>query len=173
MTESDTLRIKVSFYVLGANRAQDILGFICDLTQKALNNSNEQLLILMEDEAHLEKLDALLWSANTTSFIPHERLDFTNNTTDTDNKESQASFNHQRLSNRAPVLLANYVPDLFHGLVLNTANKPVNEYINAAQNVTVSRILEIIAPDASSMQYGRDKYKRYQQLGYELTHFKV
>ena len=43
----------------------------------------------------------------------------------------------------------------------------------ATINAQPTRVLELIKPDATSMQEGRHKYKAYQQLGYELTHFNV
>ncbi|MGO3467440.1 DNA polymerase III subunit chi, partial [Psychrobacter sp.] len=66
--------MKISFYVLSENKAQEILGFICQLTQTALNKSTQSLLILIEDEALLSSLDEALWAQDSTSFIPHQRL---------------------------------------------------------------------------------------------------
>lgn len=169
MTTPDTPSIKVSFYVLGASKAQDVLGFICDLTQKALNNSSQTLLILMDDETQLKALDTQLWSAAATSFIPHVWL-----TPDEDGHlETQATLNAQSTQKLAPVLLAHQMPDHFEGMVLNTTAQPVNNRRTATQNVTITRILEIITPDDSSVKFGRDKYKHYQQLGHTLSHFKV
>ncbi|WP_243443616.1 hypothetical protein [Psychrobacter sp. JCM 18903] len=45
--------MKVSFYVLTENKAQDFLGFICQLTQTALNKSSQSLLILIEKNDEL------------------------------------------------------------------------------------------------------------------------
>ena len=163
MTTPDTPSIKVSFYVLGASKAQDVLGFICDLTQKALNNSSQTLLILMDDETQLKALDAQLWSAAATSFIPHVWL----------TPNADGHLDPQSAQTRAPVLLAHQMPDHFEGMVLNTTAQPVNTRRTATQNVTITRILEIITPDDSSVQFGRDKYKHYQQLGHTLSHFKV
>ncbi|WP_261869894.1 hypothetical protein [Psychrobacter sp. JCM 18901] len=52
--------MKISFYVLSESKAQDFLGFICQLTQTALNKSAQSLLILIEDETLLANLDTAL-----------------------------------------------------------------------------------------------------------------
>lgn len=149
----------VSFYVLSDNKAQDFLGFIADLSQTALNKSAQSLCIIIEDERLLNELDEALWSHTASSFIPHQRL-HSNHTPPSD-----------KLS--APVLLGSYIPANFTGIVINTTARPVTTFINATYNAKVSRILEIIKPDTVSVKSGRDKYKQYKSLGYELTHFQV
>ena len=161
--------MNISFYVLSENKAQDFLGFICQLTQTALNKSSQLLLILIEDETLLGELDEALWAQDETSFIPHQRL-LGSNTEGADTDITNTDINHQLL---APVLLASYMPADFKGIVLNTTIHPVNIFMAATNNAQPIRVLELIKPDATSMQEGRHKYKSYQQLGYELTHFKV
>ena len=161
--------MNVSFYVLTENKAQDFLGFICQLTQTALNKSNQSLLILIDDDALLSTLDKALWAQEATSFIPHQRL-LDSNTEGADINVVYTDINHKLL---APVLLTSYMPANFKGIVLNTTMHPVNTFMAATNNAQPTRVLELIKPDAASMQEGRHKYKSYQQLGYELTHFNV
>ena len=161
--------MKVSFYVLTESKAQDFLGFICQLTQTALNKSNQSLLILIDDDALLGELDKALWAQDDTSFMPHQRL-LDSNTEGADINVVYTDTNHKLL---APVLLASYMPADFKGIVLNTTIHPVNTFMAATNNAQPTRVLELIKPDAPSMQEGRHKYKSYQQLGYELTHFNV
>ena len=163
--------MKISFYVLSESKAQDFLGFICQLTQTALNKSAQSLLILIEDETLLSNLDTALWSQDSTSFIPHQCFFDTDNkgTNDKGNDDSNIAT-HKLL---APVLLGNRMPADFNGIVLNTTTSPVNDFMAATNNSKPSRVLELIRPDATSTQEGRNKYKAYQQLGYDLTHFKV
>ena len=169
--------MKVSFYVLSESKAQDFLGFICQLTQTALNKSSQSLLILIDkQDALLSTLDEALWSHDATSFIPHQRLLDSNigdgADTDTSHSENTAinPINSQPL---APVLLGSYMPADFKGIVLNTTIYPVNDFMAATNNTQPTRVLELIKPDANSVQEGRHKYKSYKKLGYELTHFKV
>lgn len=153
-------KITVSFYTLSDNKAQDILGFMADLTQTALNKSAQSLCIIIEDEQLLSALDEALWSHTASSFIPHQRLALDNNAPPSDKPS-------------APVLLGAYIPADFTGIVMNTTARPVNEFITATYNARVRRILEIITPDTPSIESGRAKYKQYKNLGYELTHFQV
>ena len=151
--------MNVSFYVLTENKAQDFLGFICQLTQTALNKSNQSLLILIDDDELLATLDKALWVQEATSFIPHQRL-----------LDADTDINYKAL---APVLLSNYMPANFKGMVLNTTIRPVSTFISTTINAQPTRVLELIKPDATSVQEGRHKYKSYQKLGYELSHFNV
>ena len=147
-------KLPVSFYVLSDHKAQDLLGFICQLTQTALNKSGQSILILIEDNELLDKLDQALWDNDALSFVPHELL-----------TGSSVPV--------APVALGSYMPAGFDGIVLNTTIRPVNEFMTSTSNARFTRVLEIIRPDSNSVQEGRAKYKYYQQLNYELTHFKV
>ena len=153
--------MKISFYVLSESKAQDSLGFICQLTQTALNKGTQSLLILTEDESLLGTLDDALWADEATSFIPHQRLVADDTMTD------------KTVSTIAPVLLGAYLPVNFNGIIINLTPRPITDFMTATNNATPTRVLELIKPDAASMQAGRDNYKHYQQLGYELTHFKV
>lgn len=164
--ESQTVaqKLPVSFYVLSDSKAQDFLGFICQLTQTALNKSSQSLLILAEDDELLSTIDEALWTNEALSFIPHQNLSAS--LTDIDEVT-------QKSEQTAPVLLATYLPAEFKGIIINTTSRPVNDFITTTNNAQITRILEIIKPDSVSVEQGRDKYKRYKQLGYELSHFEV
>lgn len=155
--------IRISFYVLSESKAQDFLGFVCQLTQTVLTKSRESLLILSEDEALLHELDAALWTYESTSFIPHTLL------SNAHLANESAALDYKA----APVSLATYIPTSFKGIVVNTTAHPITDLISGTSTAVPTRILEIIKPEASSVDEGRLKYKRYQALGYELTHFKV
>lgn len=156
--------MQISFYILSESKAQDLLGFICQLTQTALNKSNQSLLILAEEDVLLGTLDEALWAHDASSFIPHQRLS---------NDSSTATDVADDAIKLAPVLLSSYMPIDFDGIVLNITPRPVNDFMAGAGSAHPTRVLELIKPDAKSMQEGRNKYKHYQQLEYQLTHFKV
>lgn len=156
--------MQISFYVLSESKAQDLLGFICQLTQTALNKSKQSLLILAEEDVLLGTLDEALWAHDASSFIPHQRLS---------NDSSTATDVADDAIKLAPVLLSSYMPIDFDGIVLNITPRPVNDFMAVAGSANPTRVLELIKPDAKSMQEGRNKYKHYQQLEYQLTHFKV
>ena len=154
--QTTATQLPVSFYVLSDPKAQDILGFMVQLVQTALHKSKQSILVLSDESSLLSELDEALWSHDAVSFIPHQLL--TTNTAD---------------DLLAPVLLGDYLPEQFKGIVLNTTARTVTDFIGATHNVSITRILEIIKPDTVSVGAGRAKYKHYQQLGHELTHFKV
>ncbi|MGM8871173.1 DNA polymerase III subunit chi [Psychrobacter sp. 2Y5] len=156
-------KLTVSFYVLSESKAQDFLGFICQLTQTALNKSTQSLVILADNELLLSELDEALWANDAASFIPHQRL----SAADSETTASTA------VNSTAPVLLASQLPPDFSGIVINTTPRPLTDYIPSTSNALPNRLLEIILPDDDSVAQGRHKYKHYQQLDYELTHFKV
>jgi len=171
--------MNISFYVLSESKAQDFLGFICQLTQTALNKSTQSVLILINDETLLSTLDDALWAVDAVSFIPHQRL-LDGDTVNSDNKGIETKGTDTDIANPAinskhlaPVLLGRYMPADFKGIVLNTTAHPVNTFMAATNNAHPTRVLELIKPDPSSVQEGRQKYKSYQQLGYELTYFKL
>lgn len=161
--------MNVSFYVLTENKAQDFLGFVCQLTQTALNKSNQSLLILIDDDELLATLDKALWVQEATSFIPHQCL------LDSNIEGTDINVVHTDINNKlsAPVLLSPYMPANFKGMVLNTTIHPLSTFMTATINAQPTRVLELIKPDAASVQEGRHKYKSYQKLGYELSHFNV
>ncbi|MGP9544066.1 DNA polymerase III subunit chi [Psychrobacter sp. AOP7-B1-25] len=161
--------MKISFYVLSESKAQDFLGFICQLAQTALNKSAQSLLILIEDDTLLSNLNTALWAQEATSFIPHQVL--SDITAESDDINANPNVANPELL--APVMLGNHMPAGFNGIVLNTTTHPVNDFMAATNNSNPSRVLELIRPDVTSTQEGRNKYKAYQQLGYDLTHFKV
>ena len=158
--------MNISFYVLSESKAQNFLGFICQLTQTAINKSTQSVLILVEDETLLSTLDDALWAQEATSFIPHQRLLGAH----TEAADPDITDTHKTL---APVVLGSHMPAGFRGIVLNTTVQPVTSVMAAATNAQPNRVLELIKPDPNSVQEGRHKYKVYQQLDYELTHFKV
>lgn len=173
--------MQISFYVLSENKAQDILGFICQLTQTALNKSSQSVLILSHDDHLVTKLDEALWTYDASGFIPHQRLptraksDMASEQGSDMSGVSSAAIEDsaETATKLAPVLLSSYLPIDFKGIVLNTTAQPVNDFMAMATGAQPTRVLEIIRPDEKSMQEGRHKYKHYQQLGYQLTHFKV
>ena len=59
--------MQVDFYQLAGTPAEQVIG---TLAEKVLD-SDGRLLIIAEDEAHLARLDRILWDQGGTSFLPH------------------------------------------------------------------------------------------------------
>lgn len=161
--------VAVSFYVLSENKAQDLLGFVCSLTQTVIEKSDLALIILSDDSAQLSQIDDALWGFEATSFIPHQILD--------KNSDDNTTLNSKNLLPR--VLLSQALPNGFLGAVINLTpkalilNSETSLQNSASQNSNPSRILELVLPDDQSTVLGRQKYQSYQQQGCKLQHFKV
>ncbi len=71
MTEQATNQVAVNFYILPDADMHNRHFFVYRLVEKAFK---QQLptLILAADREQLNQLDRLFWSADPTSFIPHE-----------------------------------------------------------------------------------------------------
>lgn len=163
--------MQISFYVLGerymtydataantasAIDAEAVYNFVCRLTQTVLNKSEHSLLIVDDQIQRLSRLDEQLWSFDTTSFIPHNLI------------SEDKDLSPDKLS--APVTLVTRMPPGFDGVVLNLASSALD--ISTDQALP-ARVLEIITPDESSKQQGRDKYRIYRDLGFELCYYPI
>lgn len=162
--------MQISFYVLGerymkhnatatstvsAVNAEAVLNFVCRLTQTVLNKSEHSLVIIDDQTDRLRELDEQLWSFDATSFIPHTLI-------------SDDQLTADKLS--APVTLLSSLPQSFDGVVLNLAPTALPLSKNGA---LPERVLEIITPDEVSKQQGRDKYRAYRDLGFELIYYPI
>ena len=138
-----------------AVNAEAVLLFVCQLTQTVLKKSEHSLVVIDDKKERLEKLNDQLWTFDPVSFVPH-------------NLVLQEPIQTSQLS--APVTLCPSLPTGFDGVVLNLAAAPL-----PLKNTTnlPERVLEIITPDELSTQQGRDKYRAYRDLGFELKHFPI
>lgn len=162
--------MQISFYVLGerymkqnatvestvsAVDAEAVLNFVCRLTQTVMTKSEHSLVIVDDQTDRLKALDEQLWSFDATSFIPHTLI-------------SGEQVTADKLS--APVTLLSSLPSNFDGVILNLAPTA----LPLSKNGTLpDRVLEIITPDEVSKQQGRDKYRAYRDLGFELIYYPI
>lgn len=162
--------MQISFYVLGerymkqdataastvsAVDAEAVLNFVCRLTQTVLNKSEHSLVIVDDQRDRLQALDEQLWSFDATSFIPHNLI-------------CDEQVTAEKLT--APVTLLSSLPPNFDGVVLNLAPTALTL---SPSGMLPDRILEIITPDEVSKQQGRDKYRAYRDLGFELIYYPI
>lgn len=207
--------MQVSFYLLSEDKAQDFLGFVCQLTQTVLSKSEHGVLIISDDPQVLKQLDDSLWSFSPTSFIPHTLItqapisqtsasDATTSLHDGEKNTADHSTNGRpvdsQTDNNAPVQLTTGLTQGFDGIVINlspapilltatTSNSSNDSSLNSHSSSSNSsnpahehnqphaqlpeRVLEIIQPDSTSTQIGREKYKAYQQQGHRIEHFRI
>ncbi len=134
---------EIDFYT----HVEDRQRVACQLVLKA-RERNLKVLILVDDEDQLRRLDDYLWSFQAQSFVPHCRMD-------------------DPLAADTPVLLA-----------VDTENAcPHTELLVNLRNTTppgfarFQRLLEVVSTDAQDRALARERFKFYRDRGYALrTH---
>lgn len=125
----------VVFYVLQSTE-QSVASLACRLCKRVAIVAKQPLFVRFSRRDELERFDALLWSFAADSFIPHAIDDL-----------------------HSPVCLGVLQPPTgFEGCCLNLAD-------DAADATAFDRIIEIIGPDESAKQLGRQRFKHYRHMG--------
>jgi DNA polymerase III subunit chi len=132
---------RVDFYVLEGQSPSGRLKLACKLAEKAYLAS-QTVLVWHTDSAELKALDALLWTFNDGSFVPHEALPGSGASPD------------------SPVLLSSGA----------TPSANVDIIINLAPDLPpclshTPRVVEIIDGDDTRRRAGRARFKAYRELG--------
>lgn len=141
MTDQDKPRI--DFYILPDESRRSIHNFACRLAEKAYQQGHK-ILIKTESAAESQALDDLLWTIKENNFIPHGIYD--------------ASPDQQ------PILIhhGNDAVDGFQ-LLINLSSMANNQ-------LQFNRIAEILNQESNCKQKGREHYKIYKDLGFEMHH---
>ena len=138
---------RVSFYILKSQDIHSRQQIACRLAEKAWREGH-QVFIYTENAQQSAAMDEALWTFRPESFVPHQILESANTIA-------------------APVLIShdNTPPPRLMDVLIN---------LNAEQPMFFSqfeRLAEIIDDDEQVKQYGRQRYKFYQDRGYPLeTH---
>jgi len=126
------------------------LDYACRLTRKALA-AGCKLVVRHQDQGQLDEFDQLLWSFSAHDFLPH------------------VSVQHS-LASHTPVLLSlasESGADNISGhneILLNLSDKVPPDFDR------FERMIEIVASDIEATQTGRERYRHYQQQGFQLNH---
>ena len=124
------------------------LDYACRLTRKALA-AGCQLVVRHQNQTQLAEFDQLLWAFSDTDFLPHVTA-------------------QDPLADRTPVLLSLEAKD---DASASTSHNQI--LLNLSDNIPADfaryeRLIEIVPQEA--MQAGRERYRYYQQQGYQLNH---
>jgi DNA polymerase-3 subunit chi len=125
----------------------DKISYTCRLVRKA-RAANCRLVLLTRDNADLAALDQALWTFSELDFLPHATVD-------------------DELAPRTPVVLTDS----------DTADVPHHEIlVNLSGNTPAhfarfERMIEIVSAEEADKTAGRERYRFYQQRGYQLKHF--
>ncbi len=134
---------KVSFYLFEKSPERQVES-ACRLCRKILTQTQQKIWLYCTDLNLQQQLDDLLWSFDASSFIPHG-IDQVH----------------------APICISATLPTETNCVVFNFNNQALEQYAN------FSHIIEIIENNVDAKQTGREKFKKYRQLGIEPHTFKL
>lgn len=125
----------------------DKLAYACRLARKAYA-AKARVVLLAEDAAQAEALDAALWTVSNTDFIPHVPAG-------------------DPLADQTPVIVTfdEAAPLLHHEMLVNLTRR------TPAKLEQFARVFEIISTDEDDAAAGRQRYVAYKKQNYPLTHF--
>jgi DNA polymerase-3 subunit chi len=125
----------------------DKIAYACRLARKALA-ADGKLVLLAQDAAQAQALNAALWTFSETDFVPHVMAG-------------------DPLAGQTPVIVTdNEQVDLPHFQML--VNLSDREPIALDR---FERVFEIISTDEQDAAAGRRRYAAYKQQSYPLEHF--
>ncbi|SFL16618.1 DNA polymerase III, chi subunit [Nitrosomonas aestuarii] len=127
--------------------AADRLRVVCRLCAKALNQDS-RAIVYTPDADKLDELDKLLWTFQSTSFLPHCYID-----------------ENETLVNATPIVLSNrIVNEHAFDMLVN-----LNEHCPSAFD-QFKRVIEVVGQSSEDKSSARARYRFYKQAGYELYH---
>ncbi|MGY8813166.1 MAG: DNA polymerase III subunit chi [Gammaproteobacteria bacterium] len=136
---------RADFYILNGKTTAS--KFSCFIANKAWSRGNS-IYILTRDPDEASKIDDLLWTYQDTSFLPHASID-----------------NHEA---DVPVVIGWSKTTPPQADVMINLTDSIPEEIDGFQ-----RVIEIIAEDKTQREQGRQRYKAYQTLGFEIFNHEI
>ena len=134
---------RISFYILKGQQEHDRQVFACRLIEKAYLQGND-VYVHLENEQQAIQLSQTLWSFRPDSFVPHDLM-------------------HQQYDTTSPILIGyNASPPRLMNLLVNLSPQQPMFFSQ------FERVAEFINDDEQIKQDGRERYRFYQQRGYEL-----
>lgn len=125
----------------------DKLAYACRLARKAYA-AKARVVLLAEDAAQAEALNAALWTMSGTDFIPHVPAG-------------------DPLADETPIIVTadEGAPLPHHEMLVNLSRR------TPATLEQFARVFEIISIDEDDAAAGRRRYAAYKKQNYPLTHF--
>jgi DNA polymerase III subunit chi len=131
----------VDFYVLDGDDERARWRFACRQIEQAYLDG-KRVLVCLDDDSQLASFDELLWTFGDRSFVPHEPLSAT------------ADWESTPVHLGTPAAAAAGL-----GLIVNLAGTV------PAAVAGCERVLEIIDADPERREAGRQRYRKYRDLG--------
>jgi len=140
---------EVSFYILPTESLQERYLFACKLIEKAYR-SGSFCYVLTDNAEQGRHLDDLLWTFRAGSFIPHQL------------------YTGELPGFEKVILIGSLnVPESWQQTVFNLSSHCPEE------PGKMERILEILDNSEATKELGRNRYRHYQQLGFNLKTHKI
>jgi DNA polymerase-3 subunit chi len=139
---------RISFYILKGEQERDRQVYACRLIEKAYIQGHD-IFVHTDNAQQAEQLDQLLWSFRSDSFVPHQIM-------------------HQPGQEDCPILIGyDASPPRLMNLLINLS--PQHPLFFSQ----FERVAEFINDDNNTKSEGRERYRFYQQRGYELESHKI
>ncbi|MEQ1559289.1 MAG: DNA polymerase III subunit chi [Methyloglobulus sp.] len=135
----------ITFYVLPSESTAERYQFTCKLVEKAYR-SGVYVYVLTDSLEQSKLLDDLLWTFRPGSFIPHQLY--------TDNVPA--------IENTVLIGASNPPPQWSQAIINLSSQCPPNFQ-------QAERILEILDNSEETKTLGRNRYRHYQQAGFEIA----
>ena len=137
---------RVDFYLLAKQPQLDRLTAVCQISQK-IYRLGHKTQILTEDQAQARKLDALLWTFQPGSFVPH-------------------LLHSEDGQDDAAVIIGSEPGGSPPNAVLISLKSEI-----PACCTDYARIVEVVGRENDEKKQARERYRQYNDRGYELhTH---
>ncbi|MCL4148296.1 UNVERIFIED_CONTAM: hypothetical protein GTU68_061433 [Idotea baltica] len=139
---------RISFYILKGEQEHDRQVFACRLVEKAYLQG-QHVYVHVDTAQQAEQLDQLLWSFRADSFVPHQSM-------------------AEAAPENCPVLIGHDdVPPRLMNLLINLSREQPLFFSQ------FERVAEFINDDNETKVQGRERYRFYQQRGYDLESHKI
>jgi DNA polymerase-3 subunit chi len=130
---------RIDFYILESSDTGKDLA-VCRLAQKAFAQGH-RIYIRTSDDAAAQRLDALLWTFNQGSFIPH-------------------AIHPSGDDNDYPVLIGRAEPPMqCRDVLIQLGAEPPADFER------FQRVLEVVGPAEDDKQLGRQRFRVYRDKG--------
>ena len=146
----------IDFYITTAKNPDELLCFVCRLTEKAYR-SHCDIYLHTESEQQMLALDEKLWSFRANSFLPHRH----------ENSEANISktqkINAPLAIKKGNILIAySGIVGEHHDVLINLTDK-TPEFFSR-----FDRLAEIVPGVDTAKEKSRQRYKFYRDRGYPI-----
>ena len=138
--------MRADFYLLSRTLSETSL-FVCQLLQK-IYEKNFSIYVYVSSEEKAKTLDALLWTFDDTSFIPH------------------AIYKNDATPS-IPVTIS-HIPSTFKQQVLCNLTFEIPSFYE-----NYERIVEVVSQEEEQRELARKKYQFYQKSNFELQTYSL